>query len=168
MSVSENQLEKLKQRIFKAFEDVPYPKSTIAPHECDECRDVRKTFAGKNWKTIPAAILEENYGIIPLFSPEAFNYFLPAYLIHSLGNFGEKYDTTCEFTIYAVSPDNEDIKNRLDYWKQKFADFTTEQMNCIYEFLDFVRIDENFESFVNEVATGRQNLKDFIKPNLEK
>ena len=168
MAVSKNQLEALKQKIFKSFETVPYPKGTIAPHECDECREVRKTFINQNWKTISPEVLEENHGKLPLFSAEAFRYFLPAYLIHSLDNFGENCDTTCEFTIYALTPSNKSIKTELDYWQNKFSEFNLEQMSCIYEFLDFVRIDENFENFVNEVSTGRQNLKEFVEPKLKK
>ena len=168
MPVQKNHLEALKKRIRKAFDDVPYPKGGIAPHECDECREVRETFSNRNWKTISAEVLEENHGIIPLFSPAAFQYFLPAYLMHSLDNFGENYDTVCEFTIYAIAPENKSIKMGLAYWQERFANFTAEQLSCIYEFLDLVRIDENFANFVKIAAAGRQNLREFIEPNLKK
>jgi hypothetical protein len=167
MPVPKKHLEELKKKINAAFGNVPYPKESIAPHECDECREVRRIFAGKNWKTIEPEILEENHGKLPLFSPAAFNFFLPAYLIYSLDYF-EEYDTVCEFTIYAVTPDNKAVRERLEYWQERFEHFTFEQMNCIYEFLDLVRIDENFESLANEVATGRENLKEFIAPKSKK
>jgi hypothetical protein len=168
MSVSNQQLEALKQKILAAFADVPYPKGVITSHECPECFDVRETFAGQDWKTIAPEIIEENFGKISLFSPEAFHFFLPAYLIYSLEHFDEQYDTVCEFTIYAVAPSNKDIQSRCDYEQKRFENFTTEQMNCIYEFLDFAEADENFESFVDEIRKGRQNLKKFIDPNLRK
>jgi hypothetical protein len=168
MVTSEEQLEILKQKVKIVFADVPYPKGIIAPHECDECQEVRRTFKNKNWKTIEPEILEENFGIIPLFSSEAFHFFLPAYLIYSLEHFSEKYDTVCEYTIYAVTPDKKSIKNTSNYWQEKFKEFTLEQMNCIYEFLDLVREDENFERFIKEVETGKQNLKEFIEPLLKK
>jgi hypothetical protein len=167
MSVPKHSIKALKQKILKSFDNASYPNESIAPHECEECRAVRKSFKNQNWKTITPQILEENYGIIPLFSPEAFRYFLPAYVIYSLDHFDE-YGTVCEFTIYALTPDNQSIKDRLDYWQEKFADFTLEQMNCIYEFLDFVRIDENFQNSVNSVSTGRRNLEEFIEPILRK
>ena len=81
MAVSETQLKALKQKIVSAFENVLYPKGDIISHECDECREVRKTFANLAWKTIEPQILENNYDKLPLFSPEAFHFFLPAYLI---------------------------------------------------------------------------------------
>lgn len=167
MSVSKHHLEALKQKIFASFENVPYPKGRIAPHECGECDDVCKTFKNKNWKTISPEIIEEYHGIIPLFSPEAFQYFLPAYLNFSLNNF-DGYDTVCQFTIYATAPDNKSVQERLEYWRDRFARFSSEQMSCIYEFLDLARIDENFERSAKEISIGRQNLKEFIDPNFIK
>jgi len=167
MPVPKKQLETLKQKVISAFADVPYPKGKIAPHECEECCDVSKTFANKNWKTIKPTILEENPCVMPLFSSEAFHFFLPAYLVYSLEHFSEKYDTVCEFTIYAVTPDKKSIKNNSDYWREKFKDFTLEQMDCIYEFLDFVREDENFDRFFKEIEIGKENLKEFIEPILK-
>lgn len=167
MSVSTYQYEALKQKIFASFENVAYPKEKIAPHECEECIEVCETFKNKNWKTILPEILQTNYGIIPLFSPEAFQHFLPAYLIFSLNNFDED-DTVCQFTTYAIAPKNGDVKERLEYWRDKFAHFTSEQMSCIYEFLDFARVNENFANFAKEISVGRQNLKEFIDPNFIK
>lgn len=164
MAVSQHHLEALKQKIFASFENVPYPKGRIAPHECDECDDVCKTFKNKNWKTISPEILEENHGIIPLFSPEAFQYFLPAYLIYSLNNFHED-DTVCQFMLYSITPSNKDINESLAYRRSKFVHFSSEQMSCIYEFLDLARIDENFNNSAKEISIGRENLKTFIDPN---
>lgn len=167
MSVSQEQLENLKQKIIKAFEGVPFPQGIIALHECEECREVRKTFANKNWKTIEPEILEENFGIIPLFSPEAFHFFLPAFLIYSLEHFSDN-DTTCEYTIYAVTPSKETaVKNAIDYWRRKFENFSPEQLNCIYTFLDFVKEDENFEYFFEQADEGKKFLKEFIEPTLK-
>jgi hypothetical protein len=168
MITSKEHLESLKQKIKVAFADVPYPKGVLAPHECDECREVRRTFLNKNWKTIEPKILEENFGIVPLFSPEAFRYFLPAYLIYSLEHFSEKYDTVCEFTIYGVSPSKEAIETRLDYLQQRFKNFTSEQMSCIYEFLNYVRNDENFESFSEEAKQAEELIREFVDPVLRK
>lgn len=168
MFVSKEKLEKLKQRILTAFDDVPYPEGLIAPHECDECYEIRKTFAGSDWKTIDPKVLEENFGIISLFSSQAFHYFLPAYLIYSLNRFSEKDNTTLEFTVYAITPGKEAVENRFDYWRERFEEFNSEQMSCIYEFLDFVRQDESHYSFIDDVIKGEKNLREFIKPDSAK
>jgi hypothetical protein len=167
MSVSKAQLETLKHKIIDDFADVPYPKGVIAPHNCEECREVTTVFANKNWKTIEPEILEDNFGVIPLFSPEAFHFFLPAFLIYSLEHFLEKYNTVCEFTIYAVSPNKETIE-RSNYWQQKYRHFNLEQMNSIYEFLVCIRKHENFESFSEEAKEAEELTRKFIDPIVRK
>lgn len=160
MTTSKEKLDALKQKIVQAFEDVCYPTSEIATHECEECRGVRRTFADLNWKTIEPTILEENFGIIPLFSPEAFHYFLPSYLIYSLNHFSEKRtNEVLEYTIYAVAPTNKDLKERMEYWQERFQDFGGEQIDCIYKFLETIEADRDFYNFEKQVRNGKQNLK---------
>ncbi len=133
-------IEHLKSEIFKSFSEVmPPEKDDIAPHECEECKGVRKDFADIKWQKASNSLLEANYDKIPLFSPQAFNYFLSAYLLYTLNNFSDEHSEVCEFTLYAVIPDK-DWKNSdgnvSDYWVEKFRPFTFAQMNCIYQFLE--------------------------------
>lgn len=155
------------QKVKSAFEATPSPKFIIA-HECEECFQLEASFRNKNWKTIEDKLIEENFSNLPLFSSEAFNYFLPAYLIYSLKNFDENF--VCEFTIYALTPSNKNAENDLEYWKYKFEHFTDEQMNVIYGFLSLVltKSDDNFDLFHEQVKSGMKNLKEYIRPNLKK
>jgi hypothetical protein len=165
MILSKENLDILKQNIIEAFYDVPYPKSSIAPHECEECREIRETFAGKNWKNIESKILEENYGIIPLFSPEAFHYFLPAYMVYSLENTRENYlNEVFEFTVYTLVP-SKDIKENPSYWIERFRSFTPDQWNLIFEFLDAAEETKEFEHI--NIERGKKRLKIFVEPNLK-
>lgn len=165
MNVSEKRLAELKQKIIRAFDNVSYPKeSFVALYDHDEQRGIREAFANKDWQTIEPKILEEFYDTVPLFSPEAFRYFLPAYLIYSLDNFSADDKTTAEFTIYALSPTKNDLRESLEYWQVRFEDFTFEQLDCIYDFLDLVGDDENYEVFVGDVNGGRKRLKTYIEP----
>ena len=166
MTVSKERLEALKQ-IIKAFETVPAPNK-ITEHDCDECRSVDKTFTGKNFETIEPEIIDGNYDIIPLFSPEAFRYFLPAYLFYSLDNFSADDRTTTEFTIYALSPTKQDLRESLEYWQARFEDFTFEQLDCIYDFLDLIADDETHEDFAGDANGGRKRLKTYIEPIIRK
>ncbi len=167
MRVSKEQLSSLKQKILKAFAAVPYP-AEIVEHECDECRSLRKDFADKNWRTIEPKIIENNYDKIPLFSPTAFNYFLPAYLIYSLDNFSVENKTNTEFTIYALAPLKKNIRENFEYWKERFEGFNFEQLDCIYDFLSLVAEDDGHRDFVGDANGGRKNLKRFIEPIIRK
>lgn len=134
-----DKLNLLRRSITEAFMDVQHPKGNLAPHDCAECQDLRKTFANKNWKNIDRKIIEKNYDQLPLFSAEAFHYFLPSYLIYSLENFNNNF--VLEFTIYALNPSKKDLKGSFEYWKERFQYFSIEQMETIYQFLAI--IDEN-------------------------
>ena len=117
-------------------------KDNIALHQCEECRGVRKDFANVNWQEVSSELLENNYDKIPLFSPQAFNYFLPGYLLYTLNRFDYEYSEVCEFTLYAVTPDKVWKKENGEissYWIEKLRLFTFAQMNCIYQFLELAR-----------------------------
>lgn len=159
MQIPEENNDVFIQKVLSAFDGVPYPKGVIAPHECEECWELENTFENKNWKTIDDKIVEENFSNLSLFSSEAFNYFLPAYLTYSLKNFNDNF--VCEFTIYALTPNN----NGLDYWNYRFEKFTDEQMNVIYDFLSLVleKSDDNFDFFHEQVKLGMSNLKELSK-----
>ncbi len=106
--VEENReiIDHLKSEIVKAFAEVEQPpKDNIALHECEECRGVRSDFAKVKWRETSSELLERNYDKIPLFSPAAFNYFLPAYLLYTLNNFDDELSDVCDFTLYALTPD---------------------------------------------------------------
>lgn len=170
MVASKKQLEDLKRKIIDAFANVSYRKEIFgALYEYDERRGVREAFANKDWRTIEPEILEKFYDLIPLFSPEGYHYFLPAYLINSLNTFSRKDKTTIEFTIYAVAPSKKDMRETLsEYWKSKFENFSFEQLNCIYDFLDLVGDDEGYKDFVGDVNGGRKTLKNYIEPIIRK
>ena len=98
MSHLQAKFNDLKNRVINIFGNVVYPKGFITEHTCEECFAVRKTFLNKDWKQITPKILQENYDKLPLFSPEAFHSFYPAYLIYSLEHFTE--DEVSDFVVY--------------------------------------------------------------------
>lgn len=158
-------LKELKKKVVEAFDNVTYPEGFIIEHECKECLEVRKAFLNKDWKEITPKILQENYDKLPLFSPEAFHYFLPAYLIYSLENF--VFEDVCEFTLYTLTPDK-DIKSRPTWWQEKFKYFTLEQFNLIYEFLELAVEVEEFAYHKTNIERGKQRLKEFVEPTLKR
>ncbi len=158
----QEKLNELKIKIIASFDSVSYPKGNIVEHECDECFRVRNTFLNKNWKKITPKILEENYDKLPLFSPEAFHSFLPAYLAHSLENF--VFENVCQFTLYSLTPDKK-IKTNPDWWQEKFKYFTLEQINLVYEFLDIAK--EEFIHYEINIERGKQRLKEYVEPTIK-
>ena len=84
----------LKQAIEEAFADVPYPGDgniTRCPYNCTECTRVALYFKGKTQTGHTEQDLRVNHVALTLFTPEAFHYFLPAFMLLSLGTY-EKGD----------------------------------------------------------------------------
>jgi hypothetical protein len=81
----------LKDTIEKAFAGVEYPGDsniTRCPYNCSECRRIAAFFKDKTWVGHTMEDLRLHHVALTLFTPEAFHYFLPAFMLVSL----EKYE----------------------------------------------------------------------------
>jgi hypothetical protein len=77
----------LKQAIEAAFANVTYPGDnniTHCPYGCSECRRVAEYFKGRTWTEHDLAELRAHHVALTLFTPEAFHYFLPAFMLASM------------------------------------------------------------------------------------
>ncbi len=148
-----DKIEHLKREIFKVFGEVEQPaEDNMISHECEECDAVKNDFAGVNWKDAGGELLERNHDKIPLFSPAAFNYFLPAFLMYVVDNF-DSHSTVGEFTIYALAPGKRWNQDDMEtYWSERFGLFSDEQMNVIYSFLKLAKENPIYESEFNSVG----------------
>lgn len=74
-----------------AFADVPYPgDDNIADHQnCPECDDVQAFFRGKSWRDLKFPELRDFHSSLPLLTPQAFQYFLPGYMLATMGNWDQ-------------------------------------------------------------------------------
>jgi hypothetical protein len=84
----------LKQTIEAAFADVTYPgddKITHCPYNCTECRRVAAFFKGRTWSGNTVEELRAHHVALTLFTPESFQYFLPAFMLASMDKY-EKGD----------------------------------------------------------------------------
>lgn len=154
-------IESLKNRIFGAFPDVEQPdRDHVALHECKECCNLTEDFANVKWQKASGELLERNYDKLPLFSPEAFNYFLPAFLIYTLNNF-DSCSEVGEFTIYALTPKKKWNQDGMaSYWIEKFNLFTDQQMEVIYDFLELAKQNPIYEY---ELKSAGKKIFDRLK-----
>jgi hypothetical protein len=77
----------LQELIESAFADVPYPGDnniTRCPYRCRPCQEVAEFFKGKTWRGNSVEDLRDHHIALSLFTPEAFQYFLPAFMLASL------------------------------------------------------------------------------------
>ena len=119
----------LREEISGAFQNAHYPgDDRIVSHECWECTEVTNAFKGTRWQDWidrPPEDLCMRGGGIFLLSPEAFRYFLPAYLIVSL----------------------KDEKNHIQHQvlgalQRKADGFTPNQAKVIKKYLQFTALED--------------------------
>lgn len=126
----EEHLELLRREIEEAFSDVPYPgDNNIVSHKCWECDEILETMRGTHWKdwvTGPPENCRELMGALFLLTPEAYRFYFPAYLIHSI----EYYeDSNIDSVISSLIPPNllpshapkpEDMKEVMKQFPETF------------------------------------------------
>jgi hypothetical protein len=84
----------LKQVIEQAFVGVPQPADdniTRCPYHCSECQRIAGLFKGKTSGSFSVEELRTVHVALSLFTPEAFHYFLPAFMLASVDSY-EKGD----------------------------------------------------------------------------
>lgn len=160
---NKEKVEYLKKEIFRNFSEVEQPdENKIALHECEECRGVRKDFADVKWQEASNQLLEKNYDKLPLFTPQAFNCFLPAFLIYTLNNFDDSFSEVCKFTLYALTPGKswKDKNGKIsNYYIQQFAPFTFTQMDVIYQFLVLAKENPMYMTDITTIERSFDRLK---------
>ncbi len=127
MQDSELSVENLQFKIETAFSDVAPPASNnIIEHECQECRDVERNFRNQSWRNIEPEKIKWAYDKLPLFTPEAYIYFLPAFMLYSLR---EPESEVCEFLVYGLT----NKKPTSEWWQERYSKFTEAQKSaCNY------------------------------------
>jgi hypothetical protein len=138
MSEGQKRQQELVQKIEAAFEKTRHPgDENIANiyHSvtyCEECAELTKSFRGKEWKFVTLETLVHHRDSLPLFKPEAFRYYLPAYMIATILHF-EKVDVLACNTIYSLSPPRK--QSWMDWFIPRVTGFTPPQQGVIREFL---------------------------------
>lgn len=124
----------LRQTIVAAFKDVAYPGDnniTRCPYHCSECRRIATFFKGKTGGgNITLEELRNYHVALSLFTPEAFHYFLPVFMLASMVGY-EKGD---------VIPDS--IRFHFEYSQEiqghfpvRMSKLTADQRKAIIDYL---------------------------------
>lgn len=127
----------VQESIESAFADVPYPgDDRIADHkDCPECDDVRAHFRGASWRGHTVAELQQYQSVLPLFTPEALQYFLPAYMLVSLGAWREVDDIPFSIMYMCLPSDPSEEAGLQEHGRVRFEIFTPRQREAIAAYL---------------------------------
>ncbi len=149
---SSNLLKKLND----AFPDTMPPESdSLISHNCPDCLKLRDDFQGKTWQEVSNEVIENHTNDLPLFTAEAFNYYVPAYIRHVL-EIEDSYVTTAEFLIHCFYT-KDDAKQELRH-KERMEKFTKEQIGFLTTFLDTLQKDNQYLRLKEDIAWSLEEL----------
>ena len=137
MRDTKREREKIIQEIKNVFADVPYPGderlvTTLNHFEADE---IIEDFKGKSWKEISLELAYKYRLSLPVFTPEAFRFYLPGLLITALqAPATSKYNPgeILEFIFYNLVP-----TGRTAHEMALIDDFTSQQKMSLSKFVWF-------------------------------
>lgn len=122
----------LAQRLRENFSEAPRPApDLIVTHQCEECSRIRDDFSPFDWSSVPGDIFEYHWDAFSLFTPQAFHYYLPGYMLHVLNRPNSEVAEWMLPKLLALGrPD--------DFWAQRLSLFSASEKAVIREFLHFV------------------------------
>ena len=125
----------LADRIAAAFRTDSSPPERIVVHRCDECERVSSDFAGRKWIELSQDVLAYHHDSIPLFSPEAFAYYLPAYLLFV----AKDPDRIGEMVLYGLGP----TRGERATERRAACNYSAEQLRLIIEVAELIAGDDS-------------------------
>lgn len=134
----------VKEMIRAAFTDASYPgDDALVRNHGDEPNEVIALFRGKtDWRSLTADFVDHAGAASPsalsFFSPAAFRFYLPAYLIADLDN-ALIYTEPSFFLYYGLDDVTRDLRATSETWREvqekHFAPFINKEVVAIVEYL---------------------------------
>ncbi len=163
--------EGLKHIVQAAFADVAYPGDdniTISQCPCTECQDTRDFFRGKRWQELAdrKELMQYCWGGLSILSPEAWQFYLPTYLIIELDEGTEDYLQSCpseearETLISNLSPLGR-TGHLVQWFEERVALLSEEQRKCLA-----IYVTQAYSSKVSELE-GEWESEDAAAVDLE-
>ncbi len=151
----------VKKEIEDAFKNVKYPGDEHLLHPQSYEESEVEDFKGKHWKSwkdLSREIINSNYSTLSFLSPEAYPFFLPAYMIHGLEN---PDSNVLMFTVYNLTASAPSEPRLREYFLSRVAKFTSEQKKAITSFLKCV--EEQYEEY--SLGDADEALQSYWKKN---
>lgn len=149
----------MKEQIEAAFAGVQRPDDTNVVYDDTgghlECNEVAAAFRGKHWKQVPLEVLRDHYSGLFFFTPEAYRFYLPAYLCAVLLHY-EDGDMIPGSIVFSLIPPSHagDVQN----YRQRMDGFTSPQRNAIKSFLEFLQAQHPYEDPLGDLDRALASL----------
>ena len=143
--------QRLSAAIDAAFGAAAYPGDNRLVYDTSgrhlECNDVAAFYRGRRWQQVTAADLAEHQESIHFLSPEAFRYYLPAYLKAAVTDYQDA-DLVPEILVSALTPPADAALQ--SYFEQRAQPLSVEQAGVVRAVLEFLQRVHGEDFFENE------------------
>jgi len=121
----------VRSTIIRAFASVPRPTpDAILECHCAHCLPLRDDFVPYRWRDVPADVVDRQSTHLSLFTPSAFEYYLPAYLLRSVD---DPQGDVCIFTAYRLN----DLDSK--WGQERYPRLSVEQRRSIALALRYIQ-----------------------------
>jgi hypothetical protein len=156
----------IKTKIFEAFGINPYPGDEYLAVDQSgydlECREIVSDFKGKNWKDVSVEMLHKHKEALPLFTPTAFRYYLPAYMIGCADSY-YGVDVALDSVLFNLTPPKPRRGREWDFFWARAQQFNEVEREAIRLFLELM---EQYE--LNDwLSEGMERPENRVKPALD-
>lgn len=129
--------EEVKTKIANAFAEAPYPGdgNLVSGHD-PECREIARAFAGKRWSEVGAEMVGAYSQALPLFTPEAFRYYLGAYMMAAID---ASEEAAKDFVVFNLIPPRRTTGWRADFFRTRAGQFNVAERQAIGSFLELMK-----------------------------
>jgi hypothetical protein len=124
--------------LYTAFVDVPHPgdKNIVVDQDTfdPEGADVVRAFTGMRWQDVSAEMVRRFKDALPLFTPEAFVFYLPAYMAACI-NAPHDIDVALDSVLFNLTPPMLESGWQRDFFEARVKEFNAPQVDAIRSFL---------------------------------
>lgn len=122
--------------IEKAFAETCYPGDEDLLHaQCMDDNDIKDFYGRQDWRQVPEQVIDHSNAALSFFSPEAYRFYLPAFLLWVLRHFDSTDSFTVDSTIYSLAPEENDLRQ---FVLSKYALLDVAQRRAILGFLEYL------------------------------
>ena len=151
------EVSRIQSEIEVAFGDLPYPgdKNIVAsPQHCDECRYTAEFFQSKHWREVAYGQQElpVGWGGISFLTPQAWHFYLPAYMITALHE-GTTFPDVAGSTLFHLTPAPVSDEK---YFQERVPSLSERQKDSIASFVNFI-----CQKLPNEYSERCKLVKEF-------
>ena len=129
------------QEIKTAFGDMPYPGTEYITNDLEgndlERKQIREGFSRyENWLDVPSELLVQERDALPLFEPQGFRFYLPAYMLFALEDY-EGADMIPESIVHSLTLPDAGTE-LYEFVRERLVLFSEEQRKAVLHFLEYL------------------------------